>query len=93
MSFLTSSNLPVDICVTNTKILNVERVKLLGANFECRLNFNYHVDTLFKKANKKYHALVRVCNYMDIKNRCAVMNAFLTSQFFYCPLVWMTLNN
>ena len=65
---LTSSNLPVDIRITNTKISNVERVKLLGVNFEGRLNFDYHVNTLLKKANKKYHALARVCNCMDAKN-------------------------
>ena len=65
---LTSSNLPVDIRITNTKISNVERVKLLGVNIEGRLNFDYHVNTLLKKANKKYHALARVCNYMDTKN-------------------------
>ena len=63
---LTSSTLPIDILVTNAKISNVERVKLLGVNFEGRLNFDYHVDTLLKKANKKSHALARVCSYMDI---------------------------
>ena len=42
---LTSSNLPVDIRITNIKISNVERVKLLGANFKGRLNFDYHVTT------------------------------------------------
>ena len=94
---LTSSNLPVDIRITNTKISNVERVKLLGVNIEGRLNFDYHVNTLLKKANKKYHALARVCNYMDTKKRRVLMKAFITSQFSYCPLVWMfhsrTLNN
>ena len=35
---LTSSNLPVDIRITNTKISNVDRVKLLGVNFEGRPN-------------------------------------------------------
>ena len=34
---LTNFNLPVDIRITNTKISNVERVKLLGVNFEGRL--------------------------------------------------------
>ena len=34
----TSSNLPVDIRITNTKISNVEKVKLLAVNFEGRLN-------------------------------------------------------
>ena len=94
---LTSSNLPVHIRITNTKISNVERVKLLGVNIERRLNFDYHVDTLLKVANKKYHAFARVCNYMKTKKRLVLMNVCLTSQFSYCPLVWMfhsrTLNN
>ena len=45
---LISSNLPVDIRIINTKISNVDRVKLLGVNFEGRLNFDYHVNS-FKK--------------------------------------------
>ena len=94
---LTSSNLPVDIRITNTKISNVQRVKLLGVNFEGRLNFDYHVNTLLKKANKKYHAFARVCIYMDTQKRRVTTNAFITSQFSYCPLDWIfhsrTLNN
>ena len=94
---LTSSNLPVDIRITDTKISNLERVKLLGVNFEGRLNFDYQVNTLLKKANKNNHALARVCNYLDTKKRRVLMKAFITSQFSYCPLVWMfhsrTLNN
>ena len=50
---LTSSNLPVDIRITNTKISNMDRVKLLGVNFEGRHNFDYHVNTLLKTATKK----------------------------------------
>ena len=65
---LTSSNLAVDIRITNTKISNVERVKLLGVNFEGRLSFDYHMNKLLKKANKKYCALARVCNYTGTKN-------------------------
>ena len=88
---------PVDIRITNTNISNVEKVKLLGVNLEGRLNFDYHVNTLLKKANKKYHALARLCNYLDTKKRRVLMNHFIASQFCYCPLVWMflsrTLNN
>ena len=72
---LTSSKTPVD------------RVKLLGVNFEGRLNFDFHVNILLKKASEKYHALARVCNYMNKKTRHISMNALITSQFFYCPLV------
>ena len=40
------SNLPVVICITSAKISNEERVKLLGDNFEGRLDFDYHVNTV-----------------------------------------------
>ena len=83
---LTSSKTPVDIYISNSEILNEERVKLLGVNLEGRLNFDFHVNTLLKKAGKKY-ALARVCNYMNKKKRCILMNAVITSQFSYCPLV------
>ena len=70
---------------------------MLRVNFEGRLNFDYQVNTLLKKANKNNHALARVCNYLDTKKRRVLMKAFITSQFSYCPLVWMfhsrTLNN
>ena len=73
------------------------KVKLLGINLESRLNFDYHVNTLLNKANKKYHALARVRNYMNTNKRWVLMKTFLKSQFFYCPLVWMfhsrTMNN
>ena len=84
-----SSNLPADIRIANTKISNVDRVKLLGLNFEGRLNFDYHVNTILRKANKKYHTLARVCNYMDTKKRGVQMNPFIISQFYYYPLVSM----
>ena len=38
----TPYNLPVDIHITNTKISNVERVKLLGVNIEGRLIIFYY---------------------------------------------------
>ena len=87
---LTSSITPVDINISNTEILNKERVKLLGVNLEGRLNFDFHVNALLKKASKKYHALVRVCNHINKKKRRILMNAFITSQFSNCPLVWMS---
>ena len=71
-------------------ILNKEKVKFLGVNLEGRLNFNFHVNTLLKKASKKYHALARMCKYMNKKKRRILMNAFTTSQLSYCPLVWIS---
>ena len=44
---------------------------------------------LCKKANQKLHALARVSNYVNEAKLRTIMKAFVTSQFGYCPLVWM----
>ena len=62
---LTIFNLPVDIRITNNKISNEERAKLLRVNFDARFNFDYPLNTPLKKASKKYHPLARVCKYLD----------------------------
>ena len=51
-----------------------------------------------KKLIKKYHALCKSVQIHEQKNpQRILMNAFITSQFSYCPLVWMsnsrTMNN
>ena len=76
---LTISKTPVDVHISNTEILNEEIIKLLGVNLEGRLNFDFHMNTLLIKTSKKYHALARVCNYMNKKTRLILMNAFTTS--------------
>ena len=87
---LTRSKTPVDMHISNTEILNEEKVKLRGVNIECRLKFDFHVNK--KKESKKYHAVTIVWNCMNKKKRRILMNAFITSQFSYCPLVWMPHN-
>ena len=42
-----------------------------------------------KKVSKKVHALSRVCKYMDQSKWRMLMEAFITSQFSYCTLIWM----
>ena len=95
--FLASSKIAKNIAISNSNVSNEQKVKLLGINLESRLNFDYHVNTLLNEANKKYHALARLCNYMNTNKRRILMKAFITSQFWYCPHVWMfhsrTMNN
>ena len=51
----------------------------------------------FKEADRKVNALTRISPYIDLEKRCILMNSFFTSQFNYCPFVWMfhsrTMNN
>ena len=65
---LTSSKSRVDIHISKSEILNEEKVKLLGVNFEGRINFDLHVNTLLNKVSKEHYALARVWNYMNKKN-------------------------
>ena len=47
------------------------------------------INDLCKKASRKISALARITPFMSIEKRKVVMNAFFTTQFSYCPLVWM----
>ena len=78
---LTSFKTPVDIHISNTEILNEERIKLLGVNLYGGLNFDFQVNALLKKASKKYQPIARMCNYMNKKKRRILINAFITSVF------------
>ena len=71
------------------EITNSQTEKLLGITIDNKLTFKPHVTNLCDKASQKLHALSRVGNYMNFNQRKLIMNSFITSQFSYCPLVWM----
>ena len=57
--------------------------------FDNKLNFKFHINKLCKKASQKLHALAQVSNFMSLTQRKVIMNAFVTTQFCYCHLLWM----
>ena len=44
------------------------------------------------KARQKLNALARITPFMNIQKRRTIINSFVTSQFCYCPLIWMFYN-
>ena len=62
---------------------------LLGITIDSNLSFNKHVNNLCKKASAKLNALASIAGYMDFPKRRLIIKAFVTSQFDYCPLIWM----
>ena len=82
MHFLTSSKTPLEKHISNTEILNEEKVKLFGVNLECRLNIDFQVNTLIRKARKKYQVLARVCNYMNKKKQTYSQECFQNISVF-----------
>ena len=65
-NLMISSTSPVEFQIENTIISSVNKVKLQGVHIDDRLNFDYHVSQISKKANKKLHALSRVSKYMNM---------------------------
>ena len=51
---IASSKVQVDIQISDTKVTGESRVKLLGIHIDNRLNFDYDVSQLCKKASKNY---------------------------------------
>ena len=86
---IASSKVPVHIQISDIKVTSESRVKLLSIHIDNRLNFDYHVSQLCKKASKKLHALARIFKYVETSKRRILVNAFIISQFSYCPLIWM----
>ena len=66
-----------------------DKEKLLGTTLDKKLDFNCHVEEKCKKNWPKLHTLARVAKFMDQEKLQTVMNAFIMSQFSYCPVIWM----
>ena len=60
--------------------------------WEFKLIVNFPSKTMFPncaKASNKLYALARISPYMDQRKLRTLMRAFITSQFQYCPLIWV----
>ena len=80
-----------DLCmrVDSFDIKNSNTEKLLGIKLDNKLTFDPHVSDICSKVSQKLHALSRIGHLMLFERRKDIMNAFILSQFGYCPLVWM----
>ncbi len=67
------------------------RVKLFGIHIDQRLTFTYHITEMCKKANNQARALARLSSMLDNESKFMIFNAFVVSNFLYCPLVWHVL--
>ena len=74
--------------VNNQKIKVEENIKLLGVTIDHKLKFDNHIKQLVGTAAKQLNALFRLNNYIGTKEKEALINSFIYSNFDYCPLVW-----
>jgi len=77
------------INLENAFLESEDSVELLGVHIDQNLNFEKHITSILKEANKKLHALMRIKRYLTQDKLRLIMKTFIESQFNYCPLVWM----
>ncbi len=64
------------------------RVKLFGIHIDQCLTFTCHITEMCKKANSQARALARLSSMLDTESKFMIFNAFVVSNFLYCPLEW-----
>ena len=62
---------------------------LLGVTIDSNFTFEEHIINLCRKSSQKLHALPRISHYLSQSKKRILLKTFVTSQFNYCPLVWM----
>ena len=86
---LLTQKTPTTAHIGHYEIASTKSEKLLGITIDSNLSFETHVNNICSKASHKLYALARISPYMNIVQRRKVMKAFISSQFGFCPLVWM----
>ena len=74
--------------IADTQVIETHCAKLLGVLIDSELKFDAHVKVICKSASNKISALARQCAILPFYRRKMLMNAFFSSQFSFCPLVW-----
>ena len=75
--------------IGNISIKIKDTVKLLGIYIDNKLRFNTHVENKCQKASNKIRALRRIRPFISLKTAKTLCNAYIFSNFRYCPLIWM----
>ena len=86
---LTTSDNVQHINVGWNQLSSIKYDELLGVLIDHKLTFQNHLLNTVQKVNQKLHALARISKYMPQKRLRITMEAFVSSQFAYCPLIWM----
>ena len=55
----------------------VLNVKILGVHIDSKLNFNLHIDIIFKSASNRLNALVQSKRYLGHEERFVLVNSFM----------------
>ena len=77
-----------EMYIANKKIISEHSVTLLVIEIDNQLIFDSHVSTLCQKGGSQLNAIGRLRKYVGFPDKMAFIEAFIFSNFNYCPLVW-----
>ena len=63
-------------------------VKSLGIEMDNKLNFEKHISNICKKVSNQLNAIYRLQTFMGHKEKEAMINTFVHSNFNYGCLIW-----
>ena len=89
LMFLGFENHNVNLCIGTSIIKQKDSVKLLGITIDRDLKFDEHIENICKTANFKVRSLYRIRQFLDRHHAKRLSDAFIMSNFNYCPLLWM----
>ena len=83
-----SSNQIPHFNVNGIEIIPEQTAKLLGIHLDDKLNFDEHISTLCLRAAQQINAFYRISPMLSNSGKLKVYDAFILSNFNYCPIVW-----
>ena len=84
----TSVDVPPDFKIADYNVPICNEIKVLGVYINERVNFESHISMLCARTSRQINALARIAKYIDVQGRINIYNAFITSNFSYCSIVW-----
>ncbi len=61
----------------------------LGPSVDSRLTFSKHISFICQKAGQQTGAIMRLSTIIGMEVKLSIYQAFILSNFNYCPVVWM----
>ena len=86
---LLSGNSRATATIDNSYIESEDQQVSLVTTIDSNLTLKNHINRICKKARQKLNAPARIAPYMNIQKPRTIMKPLVTSQFSYCPLIWM----
>ena len=81
------------VYIDGSEIEKVEFFKYLGVLLDSQLNFEQHINNLYKKSTMKLGAICKTREYVDQSTVLMLYNSLVLPHLDYCDTVFMTANS